>query len=157
VADLLLVDNDERITELVAWFLARGGHVVRIAPSYARARECIDERRPELLLADLELGLERGDEELARLAREGRMPPTLVVSGYLDAELEARLRALPALVGTLAKPFDLAQLMERVEAGLRDAASRQPAPVSAALPAEDGWDDDGEAWIRITPAGGSGE
>lgn len=154
MADLLLVDNDERITELVAWFLERRGHAVRVAASYARARECIAERRPELLLADLELGVERGDEELARLEREGLMPPTLVVSGFLDADLERSLRALPRLVGTLAKPFEMEELLARVERALEGGA--EPAAPIAASGDEAVWDEgDDDDWIEIAPGGGA--
>lgn len=115
MADLLLVDNDARILELLAAFLKRRGHSVRMATSFSEARAAIAVRMPELMLSDLELGRERGDEELPALAREGLLPPTLVVSGYLDRELEAQLATLPGVVGTLAKPFDLAALEARIE------------------------------------------
>jgi DNA-binding response OmpR family regulator len=157
VADLLLVDNDERITGLLAFFLERHGHRVRVAASYARARQCIAEKPPELLLGDLELGAERGDEELLRLHREGNMPPTLVVSGYLDAELEGRLRQLPGLCGTLAKPFALEALIASVDAALAVAeglagAATPTAPAGQDLEPEQ----DDEAWIEIRPLGGGG-
>lgn len=121
MADLLLVDNDPRLVELYALFLGRRGHGVRTATSFEAARRALDERRPDLLLSDLELGAERGDEELARLAREGLLPPTLVVSGYLDSRLAAELARLPSVVGTLAKPFDLATLEARIEQVLAQA------------------------------------
>ncbi len=124
MADLFLVDNDARLLELYALFLGRRGHTLRTATSFGAARAAIAERPPELLLSDLELGAERGDEELARLARSGELPPTLVVSGYLDRELEAKLAALPCVVGTLAKPFDLATLEARIAEALERARAR---------------------------------
>ena len=124
MADLFLVDNDARLLELYALFLGRRGHTLRTATSFEEARARIAERAPELLLSDLELGAERGDEELARLARAGGLPPTLVVSGYLDRGLEARLAELPCVVGTLAKPFDLATLEARIAEALERARAR---------------------------------
>ncbi len=124
MADLFLVDNDARLLELYALFLGRRGHTLRTATSFGAARAAIAERPPELLLSDLELGAERGDEELARLAHSGELPPTLVVSGYLDRELEAKLAALPCVVGTLAKPFDLATLEARIAEALERARAR---------------------------------
>jgi len=126
MAELFLVDNDARLLELYTLFLARRGHSVRSATSFQAARAEIAALPPELLLSDLELGAERGDEELARLALAGELPPTLVVSGYLDRELEARLSALPCVVGTLAKPFDLATLEARIAAALDRARARVP-------------------------------
>lgn len=137
MADLVLVDNDERIVELVAWFLRRARHTVRTAESYAQVRALLVERVPDLMLADLELGEERGDEELPRLAREGLLPPTLVVSGYLDRELEAHLRSVPGVRGTLAKPFDFEGLERRIEECLARGGAGAPAP--AATVDEGGW------------------
>lgn len=126
MADLFLVDNDARLLELYALFLGRRGHQVRSATSFQEARALISGQPPELLLSDLELGAERGDEELAQLAQSGELPPTLVVSGYLDRELEAKLAALPCVVGTLAKPFDLATLEARIAEALERARARVP-------------------------------
>lgn len=120
MADLLLVDDDPRIVELLALFLERLGHRVRTAGSLAAARERIAERRPDLMLSDLELGAESGREELPRLAREGVLPPTLVVSGYLDRELADELSALPGVVGLLQKPFDMRKLEASIAACLAE-------------------------------------
>ncbi|MAF65095.1 MAG: hypothetical protein CMJ84_05470 [Planctomycetes bacterium] len=115
MADLLLVDDDARLAELCAWFLARSGHEVRTAGSYREARELLAERVPQLMLADLDLGAESGRVELRNLAAEGLLPPTLVVSGYLDAALGAELEAIENVCGTLPKPFDPGELATRVE------------------------------------------
>jgi len=153
---LLIVDNDERIVELTAWFLQRFGHEVDTAFSYAAAREQLRERRPELMLADLDLGVESGREELPRLQAEGLLPPTLVVSGFLDAELERELTALPGVHGTLAKPVDLDALQARVLECLAATAAVEQAPPAAlvvdaapAAPVEPPEDDDG--WVEIVP------
>lgn len=138
MADLVLVDNDERIVELVAWFLRRARHTVRTAASYAEVRGLLRERSPDLMLADLELGEERGDEELPRLFEEGLLPPTLVVSGYLDPHSEALLRRVPGVRGTLGKPFDLALLERSIAECLAVGAQEETPPAG---------DDDG--WIEI--------
>lgn len=126
MAELLLVDNDARIVELVALFLERRGHHVRRAGSYREARTAIGEARPDLMLADVELGSEHGGEELPALARAGLLPPTLVVSGYLDRTLEDALRALPGIVGTLKKPFGMQDLEARIASALALATSAAP-------------------------------
>ena len=141
VAELLLVDNDTRITELIAWFLVRRGHNVRSAASFVEARARIDELRPDLMLSDVDLGAESARDELPALAREGRLPPTLVLSGYLDRDLSLRLGAVPGVVGTLAKPFDFAVLEARIDACLALATNAAPTPAPA--------DDDG--WVDVVP------
>jgi len=120
MANLLLIDNDPRLVELIGVLLAQRGHTVRTAGSFHEARERLREERPELVLSDLDLGSESGRVELPRLAREGLLPPTLVVSGYLDRELEVELAAIPGVLGTISKPFDLDRLCERIDACLAD-------------------------------------
>lgn len=142
MARLLLIDNDARIVELTAWFLERAGHEVTTAGSYAEARERLAEGTPQLVLADLDLGSESGRVELPRLSAEGLLPPTLVVSGLLDAEIEAELLAIPGVLGTLAKPVDLEVLQGQVGhllEGLAEQAPTPPAPEPVAAEEDDGW------------------
>jgi DNA-binding NtrC family response regulator len=123
MADLLLVDNDARLAELMAWYLERHGHRVRTARSYAEARERIAERAPDLMLADLELGRENGREELPRMAALGCLPRTLVVSGYVDRDTAAHFASLPLVVALLRKPFELERLEELVRSSTRGASA----------------------------------
>lgn len=115
MVDLLVVDNDARIADLVAWFLERGGHKARVVTSYAAARELLREHPFALMLADLELGAEDGRVELPLLESEGLLPPTLVVSGYLDAEITMELLEIPHVLGTVSKPFEPNELLARVD------------------------------------------
>jgi DNA-binding response OmpR family regulator len=147
MADLLIVDDDARIVELTTWFLEQGGHQVRSALSYAAARIELTRRVPDLLLADLELGAESGREELPRLYAEGVLPPTLVISGFLDAELQLELNAIPGVVGTLSKPVDPDALEERIAACL-ERAIVSPQPPVAEPTAPDDLDD---GWVEIVP------
>ena len=126
-AHLLLVENDHRLGELIAWFLDQRGFEVCRAASFREARERLAERMPDLMLSDVDLGGESGREELPRLAAEGLLPPTLVVSGYLDPETRAELEALEGIVGLLAKPFELKDLVSRVE-GLVGTAGQEATP-----------------------------
>jgi len=134
MAELLVVDNDARIAELVAWFLEKGGHTAHVVTSYAEAREILRERSFALMLADLELGVEDGRVELPLLETEGLLPPTLVVSGYLDAEITEALSQISGIRGTVPKPFEPSELLERVDAELTaaHAPAEETAPEAAA-------------------------
>lgn len=123
MANLLLVDNDARITDLTSWFLKRSGHEVRCVESYAAARDVLREAPPDLLLADLELGVESGLEELPRLASEGLLPKTLVVSGFLDARIAEELKRIPGVLGTVSKPFEIADLEGEIRRHLESPGS----------------------------------
>jgi DNA-binding response OmpR family regulator len=163
--DILLVDNDERIVELLTWFLEKRGYRVRSTDSFDGARAALKERRPALMLSDVDLGAQNAREELPRLDRAGLLPPTLVVSGFLSADLRAELLALEPVLDTLAKPFEFEQLHERMLACLAQAGEVLP-PVStlqgsvatsALRPAMDaglqaGESEDEQGWIEVRPS-----
>jgi DNA-binding response OmpR family regulator len=151
MSDLLLVDDDKRIVELVGFFLRKRGHVVRVAGSFGAARTALAERMPELVLSDIDLGAERAEEELPRLAAEGILPPTLIVSGYLDPEMERRMLAITGVVGTLRKPYGLSVLEDRIEAALHMLHTAM-LPTAAEAPSYDSPVDPDEGWIDIRAA-----
>lgn len=167
-SNIVLLDNDERIVELVTWYLGEQGHRVRTCATFAEARAAIAEERPDLLLSDVDLGTESALAELPKLSAEGVLPPTLVVSGFLDAGNQATIAGVPEVMGTLAKPFEFADLegaIQRALAGERvmgeAPVGEAPAPAAAppatevpATPATDDGDEDDDGWIEIQPAGG---
>lgn len=160
MARLLLVDNDEKIVMLVGLLLKKSGHDVRTALTFVKARAELEAARDsstpfDLVLSDYEMGRERADEELPRLAADGLLPATLVVSGYLDDQLVGKLLRIPGVVGTLKKPFDLTSLSNAVAQALVRAEdlrrAAQPPPEAPEAPValdEDGWEviDGADAW-----------
>ena len=156
--DLLLLDNDSKIVELLSWFLEGQGFTVRVATSFVEARERLAERRPALLISDVDLGLESAVTELPKLSAEGLLPPTLVVSGFLDEAVRQALFDVPEVLDSLPKPFEFTDLEARVvaclagerrgEADAADTVLPEPSP-RGAEPEEE--DDDG--WIEISPGG----
>lgn len=132
MARLLLLDNDERIVELLSWFLRERGFDVETAKSFAEARERMGAARPDLLVSDVDLGAESAVDGLPVLSAEGALPPTLVVSGFLDEEVERKLRAVPEVLDTLSKPFEFTDLEAKVRACL--AGEGGPGEIPAPLP-----------------------
>jgi DNA-binding response OmpR family regulator len=98
------------------WFLERRGHTVRRALNFTEARTAIAERAPDLVLSDLELGDEDARVELPRLADEGLLPPTLVVSGFLDQRTADELTQIDGVRGVLPKPFEFKELEAVIDA-----------------------------------------
>jgi len=129
VGDLLIIENDARIVELLRWFLERRGHRVRTTETFAQARALLAERKPDLVLSDVELGGESARSLLPELARDGVLPPTLVVSGFVDRDLARELMSIPGVVGVMPKPFEF----ERLERWIEDYFRR----VSCAVRARD--------------------
>ena len=87
---------------------------------------------------------------------EGCLPPTLVVSGYLDQAARDRLQQVRAVLGTLAKPFDFPVLEQRVAECLAQVASDPGCvapPAGGGAPQGEYVDpiEDEQGWIEITP------
>ncbi len=118
---LLVVDNDARIVELLCMFFTRRGYRVRGARTLDETRSELERATFDLVLSDIDLGHANGRDFLPQLSREGLLPPTLVVSGYLDAQVAEELSGVPQIVGVLAKPFEFDSLQRRVEHTLSDA------------------------------------
>ena len=129
---LLVVENDARIVELMCLFLGRRGYEVRSARSLEEAREQLTAQRPALMLSDIELGRSNGRDFLPQLSREGLLPRTLVVSGFLDADIADELCCVPEVVGVLAKPFEFDRLQRCIEEALQqDGSHPNGLPVEA--------------------------
>ena len=158
MTDLLLLDNDEQIIELLSWFLTSRGFDVRIASTFEEARTAIAERSPALFVSDVDLGAESALTELPRMSGARTLPPTLVVSGFLDADVRDAIMAVPEVRATLAKPFEFPELEAKIRECLGEtppapegAGASDPLPASNPRPPNTTEDEDG--WIEIHPGG----
>lgn len=115
VPTLLVIDDDRRIVELLTLYLEGRGYRVLSAYTFGEARSLLVDQPCALVLSDLRLGGDDGVIELQRLADDGLLPPTLVLSGHLDEASARRLGALGPLRGLVNKPFQLADLEARVD------------------------------------------
>jgi two-component system phosphate regulon response regulator OmpR len=114
---LLIVDDDDRIRELLKEFLARSGFRVTAAPDAARARKLMGDLTFDLAVFDVMMPGEDG-LSLTRWVRERGATPVLMLTA--KGEADDRINGLT--VGAddyLAKPFEPQELLLRIEAILR--------------------------------------
>jgi excisionase family DNA binding protein len=114
---VLLVDDDERMRELVRMELEREGYDVQEAASADEGLSAIESRKPELVLLDVMMPHVDGWEMLRRIQeRHGAGAiPVLMFSGQVD-ENARRQAASSGARGFVGKPFDLAELVEQAKA-----------------------------------------
>jgi len=107
---VLVVDDEQAIRLVCRVNLELDGYRVLEADGLAEARRLLDDEPVEVVLLDLNLGVERTDDLLEELRR--RTPPVAValVTGSPDATRTER----PEADAVLAKPFDLAELADTV-------------------------------------------
>jgi two-component system phosphate regulon response regulator OmpR len=114
---LLVVDDDDRIRELLKEFLARAGFRVTAAPNAARAKKLMGDLTFDLAVFDVMMPGEDG-LSLTRWVRERDAMPVLILTA--KGEADDRINGLT--VGAddyLAKPFEPQELLLRIEAILR--------------------------------------
>jgi two-component system phosphate regulon response regulator OmpR len=128
---LLVVDDDDRIRDLIKQFLTRAGFLVSAAASAAAARRLLETLSFDLLVVDVMMPGEDG-LSLTRWLRGQPRPmgatPVLILTarGLPDDRIEGlRLGA----DDYLAKPFEPRELSLRIEAILRRVAPAPDGPV----------------------------
>ena len=127
VTTILLVEDDERISEPLLRVLGTEGYEVVHAATGHEGLEAVANRKPDLMLLDLTLpdidGL-----DVCRKVREDRPELPIIM-------LTARAEEMDVIVGLGAgaddyvpKPFRLAELVARIKARLRVASASQQMP-----------------------------
>ena len=117
---VLVVEDDPFMAEVMTDVLDSGGYAVEHAATAAEAREKVEQSRPDLVVLDLILP-DMDGLILCNDIRRSTNVPIMVVSGTnrkRDAVLSLRLGADDFVT----KPFDVAELEERVKTVLRRAA-----------------------------------
>ena len=121
---LLIVDDDERIRDLLARYLKRNGFLVSSARDAAHARRLLEGLEFDLIVLDVMMPGEDG-VALTRALRERMATPILLLTAR--DETKDRIAGLEAGADDyLAKPFEPKELLLRINAILR----RMPAFLS---------------------------
>jgi two-component system, OmpR family, alkaline phosphatase synthesis response regulator PhoP len=129
-ATVLVVEDDAAIAFMLTDVLEASGYHVREASTGAAARAIVEQLRPDLIILDLILPDEDG-LVLCSVLKTSANVPILICSGTQrrrDAFLSLKLGA----DDFIAKPFDVYDLLARVEVLLRR-ASQQPTSESNGL------------------------
>ncbi len=113
---VLLVDDDEKVRELVRVNLEFEGYIVREAASADEGLAAIEEAKPDLILLDVMMPHIDGWEMLRRVQEQygAAVIPVLMFSGKVDEQAQA-LAANNGARGFVGKPFDLQHLIEQTK------------------------------------------
>jgi two-component system phosphate regulon response regulator OmpR len=123
-AHLLIVDDDERIRDLLKQFLIRHGFLVSAACNAEHARRLLEGLDFDLIVLDVMMPGEDG-VSLTRWIRQDRDTPVMLLTA--KGETEDRIAGLEAGADDyLAKPFEPKELLLRINAILR----RTPEPAT---------------------------
>ncbi len=124
---ILIVEDEPSIAEVVSLYLRRAGYEVRSVGDGLAALAEVASRRPDLLILDLMLPGMDGHEVTRRLRAEGDTPIIMLTARRTESDRIAGLEM--GADDYVVKPFSAQELVSRVRAVLRRAAS---APADAA-------------------------
>jgi two-component system response regulator MprA len=108
MGDVLVIDDDDRIRDLMVEILTDGGYVVRSAPDAEDGLRAIEDAPPALLLLDIQLPGMQGDALLRMLRAAGYTFPIALITG--SSRTAERLTAMGS-VECVIKPFDGDELL----------------------------------------------
>lgn len=114
---ILVVEDDSDINGLLCKVLIQNGYEVRGAYSGSEAKMCIEQFEYDLIILDLMLPGVSG-EELIKEIRKNYFMPIIVSSAKTSTEDKISVLKLGA-DDFIIKPFDINELLARVEAQLR--------------------------------------
>lgn len=111
---VLLVDDDDKLRELVRLNLEFEGYRVREAASAEEGLSAIEEAKPDLVLLDVMMPQTDGWEMLRKIQDQYGVGaiPVVMFSGKVDERTLASTGGAQAFVG---KPFDMQQLIEQTK------------------------------------------
>ena len=127
---ILLVDDEQAITDNLAPFLERSGFSVVIAQDGEQALELVEAENPDAMILDVLMPKIDGREVLRRLRASGNWIPIVLLTQVGEA-VERAMALEEGADDYLNKPFDPHELVARIRAVLRRAKPGQP-PLSAA-------------------------
>ncbi len=103
---VLVIDDNQDATEVLAMLIEIEGWTVATARTLAQGRAQVDRRRPDLVLLDLNLPDGSGMKLLSELKADPATAaiPVVILSGMLDIRVKEETQHLGA-ADFLAKPF----------------------------------------------------
>ena len=112
---VIIIEDDRLIREGLSYFLESEGFNVAVAENGKQGLELIRESGGDcVVLLDLQMPVMTGQELLDALSRDEN--PALRTLPVLVLTAKGEGFQHPGIIGTLRKPFDLDQLLERVKA-----------------------------------------
>ena len=124
--NILVVEDDNNISDLIRMYLEKEGFEVRIAADGGKAVEEFKAREPDLVLLDVMLPVLDGWGVCAKIRETSKCPIIMLTAKgeTFDKVLGFELGADDYVV----KPFDAKEVMARVKAVLRRSGARSRAP-----------------------------
>ena len=116
---ILLVDDDEDLTEMMQFQLESEGYQVKSASNGKEALRMLNKYSPDLIILDMNMPQMDGLEFFDRICDEDRCTQYPVISLTAEVTIESLFEGFN-VDGYLAKPFKMEKLLKMVEFVIRN-------------------------------------
>ena len=121
--NILVVEDDKNISDLIYMYLVKEGFDVRIAGDGGKALEECQKKEPDLILLDIMLPVMDGWAVLKKIREHDKTPVIMLTA---KGETNDKVQGLKQGADDyLTKPFEMKELLARVEAVLRRAGGEE--------------------------------
>ena len=125
--NILVVEDDNNISNLIKMYLDKEGFDVRIAADGGKAVEEFKEKEPDLVLLDVMLPVLDGWGVCAKIRETSKCPIIMLTARSEDSD---KIEALDSGADDyVAKPFGTMELISRIKALLRRTAAAEASRV----------------------------
>jgi CheY-like chemotaxis protein len=114
---ILVVDDDDGIRDFIRTFLVDEGYTAATASNGREALQVAEQFRPHLILVDLRMPLMGGIEFVGAYRQQSGATAKIIALSAADDQISRQARRI--VDDVLAKPFDLADLLDTVARNLR--------------------------------------
>jgi two-component system, OmpR family, response regulator RegX3 len=132
---ILIVEDEESISEPLATALEREGYEIAVAPTAEVALDALGSKDPDLVLLDVMLPDGDGREILRDIRSRGSTPVIMLSARGEETDMVVGLEL--GADDYVSKPFRAAELIARIRAVLRRTGERQAEPKRSALDVDD--------------------
>lgn len=120
MADLLIIDDDADVAALLAEALREAGHSCRVGQNGREGLALVADRRPEVVLLDVEMPIMNGPEMAYTLFVRNcgdEKIPLILISGIVGLPVVAASVATPYYLG---KPYAVESVLQLVNRALAE-------------------------------------
>lgn len=121
---ILIVEDDENISEMISDYLVSEGYSVEIAGDGMEAMKVYEENTFDLILLDLMIPKIEGMRVMKNI-REKSLTPIIIMSAK-DSDADKAMGLMLGADDYLTKPFSLVELSARIKANIRRATKYIP-------------------------------
>ncbi|HLR52959.1 MAG TPA: response regulator [Candidatus Avamphibacillus sp.] len=111
---ILVVDDENGIRMLLKEMFSEKGYNVLNAETGTGALDMVEKNKIDLIIIDYKLPVMDGIKVLKEMEKNNKLIPAILISGMFE-NIHQDIKESRLIKGTLAKPFDIEELFNKVD------------------------------------------